>query len=225
MSAGIPPTGLNVSNHPRIAGTPTTDGTFTFTLRMTDPFGQFDEKEFEIYIEPAGEYTFVETIEVLNVTATTATVKGEVYEHYGPSTIRRGFLWSTDDHFDYLNGIFDDEFYELMTPAEAEGEFTHEITGLSPGTTYYVCAFISYEGVAYGRILEFTTLQTGGGSDNGGEDPDADPDPDPDPDPGDKLDDVPDTGDGGGFPAVIGLISSGVLGGGALILSRKKKRM
>lgn len=213
VSAGILPTGLNVSNHPRIAGTPTIDGSFTFTLRVTDPFGQFDEKQFTINIEPV-EYTFIETIEVLNVTATTATIKGEMFE-FGVGQVMRGFICGSFLPLDHNN--YDREVSEVV-PVTATGEFTLMLTGLSPGTTYHVRAFVAGEsGYAYGQILQFTTPGDPGNGDPGNGDPEPG-------EPDDGLDDVPQTGDSGGFPAVIGLISSGVLGGGALILSRKKKR-
>lgn len=156
-SVAVPylPDGLMVySAQPNITGTPTIEGSFTFTLRVTDPFDQYDEKQFTINIEPEEEYTFVETIEVLNIAATTAVIKGEMFE-FGSGNVRRGFIYGSSLPLDEGNN--DGEVSELV-PVSAVGEFTMTLTGLSPSTTYNVCAFVAGEsGYAYGQILQFTT--------------------------------------------------------------------
>ena len=49
--AGAPPPGLALpKGENTISGTPTTAGTFTFTVRVTDDLGAFSEKEFSITI-------------------------------------------------------------------------------------------------------------------------------------------------------------------------------
>ena len=45
--------------------------------------------------------------------------------------------------------------------SEEEGDtFTYELNGLTPGTTYYACAFAeNAEGIGYGEVLSFETQQ------------------------------------------------------------------
>jgi len=51
--AGTLPPGLSVQASPgRVRGTPTTAGTFTFTLRVDDSSGQFATRQFSITILP-----------------------------------------------------------------------------------------------------------------------------------------------------------------------------
>jgi hypothetical protein len=51
--AGQLPPGLSLTTSPgRITGTPTTSGTFTFTLRVTDERGQTATRQFSITITP-----------------------------------------------------------------------------------------------------------------------------------------------------------------------------
>jgi uncharacterized repeat protein (TIGR02543 family)/LPXTG-motif cell wall-anchored protein len=203
-------------------------------------------------------YTFIETIEVLNITATTATIKGEMFD-FGVGQVMRGFIYGSSLPLDENNN--DGEVSEVV-PVGAS-EFTLELTGLSPGTDYHVRAFVAGEtGYAYGQILQFTTPGDTGNGDpdtgdpgNGDPDPgdpdpgDLDPGPDPepgdtgngdpgngDPDPGDLdpdpepepadsgLDDVPKTGDGGGFPLWLGLMASGVLAGSLSMLRRRRPK-
>ena len=50
--AGTLPPGLELPNRENtISGTPTTAGTFTFTVRVTDDLGAFSEKEFSITVD------------------------------------------------------------------------------------------------------------------------------------------------------------------------------
>lgn len=237
VTGGILPTGLGLNTYPpRIAGDPTIDGMYTFTLRVEDSFGGFDTKEYQIYIEPI-EDIYVETIEVYEITSTTATVKGEVYDFFG-SMVTRGFLWSMDSSIDPDDS---GQFSEFLPLTDAIGEFTYTIESLLPGTTYYVCAFVSYEGTAYGRILEFTTLQTSGEGNNGDSEdpspvetepepePETEPEPEPETEPESgtesELDDIQTPGDGGSIPIWPALMASSVLIGSMAILWQRRTKL
>ena len=53
LVAGALPPGLSLTTSPgRITGTPTTAGTFTFTLRVADSGGQQATRQFSITISP-----------------------------------------------------------------------------------------------------------------------------------------------------------------------------
>ena len=92
----------------------------------------------------------VTTGSVLGVTTTTATCGGEVVDDGGFNVTARGVCWSTshnptvaDAHTNNGTGL---------------GQFTSSITGLTPGTTYYVRAYATYsEGTAYGEEVSFFT--------------------------------------------------------------------
>lgn len=56
VSTGTLPPGLTVNaDHTRITGTPTSVGTFTFTLSMTDTAGATVSGSYSIQIVPAGQ--------------------------------------------------------------------------------------------------------------------------------------------------------------------------
>ena len=85
-----------------------------------------------------------------NVQTTTATCRGSVAQDGGEAVTARGFCWNTtgtptlnDTHTIDSSGV---------------GTFTTTLTGLTPGTTYYVRAYATNNiGTIYGRVLTFTT--------------------------------------------------------------------
>jgi len=93
----------------------------------------------------------VTTTEVTNITPTTAESGGNVADDGGEPVTARGVCWSTnpnpttaDDH---------------TTDGTGTGEFTSNITGLTPGTHYHVRAYATNSvGTSYGEDREFITL-------------------------------------------------------------------
>ena len=186
-----------------------------------DITGAWDEADVSYIYKTSGEqedseYTFVQTIEVFDITATTATVKGEVFQTDGPiilsvplfqtfgngDPIQRGFIWGTSEilNMSSYDGITAEGFTDMD---DAVGEYLFLIEGLSPGADYYVRAFFAEdEEISYGRILEFTTLSSP--SSTG---------------PDDEPVKLPKTGGGAGF-GTAGMFMI-ALGGCLMILRRK----
>jgi hypothetical protein len=85
------------------------------------------------------------------VTSGSALVSADVVSGNGATVTARGLVWSTSQYPD----ISDNSVIEGL----GEGFYKVTITGLEPGTTYYVRAFAeNSEGKSYGNQISFTTL-------------------------------------------------------------------
>ncbi len=83
-------------------------------------------------------------------TTTTATSGGNITKSGGSVVISRGVCWSTSHNPTTYNSHTVD--------GTGTGSYTSALTGLSPGTTYYVRAYaINEVGVAYGNEVSLTT--------------------------------------------------------------------
>ncbi|MFO7924143.1 MAG: FISUMP domain-containing protein [Bacteroidales bacterium] len=97
----------------------------------------------------------VTTAEITNITSSTATAGGEVTDDGGSEVTERGVVWSMTE-----NPTTDPADHDGMIVASegGTGVFTVDLTGLVPGTHYYVRAYATNsEGTAYGGQVEFTT--------------------------------------------------------------------
>ncbi|MDI3527544.1 MAG: starch-binding outer membrane protein SusE/F [Tenuifilum sp.] len=93
----------------------------------------------------------VSTTDISEITSTSAKSGGNVTDNGGADVISRGICWSTS-HNPTIND-------SKTSNGDGNGEFTSEITGLQPNTTYYVRAYATNSaGTAYGEEKEFTTL-------------------------------------------------------------------
>lgn len=93
----------------------------------------------------------VSTLNVSNITATSATCGGNVISDGGSAITARGICWSTSQN-PTINNTY-------TTDGTGTGSFTSSITGLTPGTTYYVKAYATNSiGIEYGEQKSFTTL-------------------------------------------------------------------
>ncbi|MFC1734016.1 fibrobacter succinogenes major paralogous domain-containing protein, partial [candidate division KSB1 bacterium] len=91
------------------------------------------------------------------VTQTTASCGGNITSDGGASIITRGVCWSTNQ----TPTIADSK----TTDGIGAGNFTSNITGLTPNTTYYVRAYATNNtGTGYGSILSFVTQNGSGGT-------------------------------------------------------------
>jgi len=95
----------------------------------------------------------VETYKVISITESTATCGGIITDDGGSTVIVRGVCWNTSsiptiDNFNTANG-------------SGSGSFTSNITGLTPGTTYYVRSYATNSvGTSYGNEVSFTSFDT-----------------------------------------------------------------
>ncbi len=93
----------------------------------------------------------VTTDNTTNITQTTATSGGNVTYDGGDPVTARGVCWSTS-----TNPTLADSY---TTDGTGEGVFVSNITGLTLGTQYYVCAYATNsKGTSYGNEESFTTL-------------------------------------------------------------------
>lgn len=98
----------------------------------------------------ATDLPMVKTMEVTDVTTTTATMTGEVVNDCGSGVTECGFCWSTQPDPD-INGS------HKKCDAVSD-HFALSITGLSAATRYYVRAYaINQAGTGYGEELTFYT--------------------------------------------------------------------
>jgi uncharacterized protein (TIGR02145 family) len=95
----------------------------------------------------------VTTTSVSNITQTTATSGGNVTSDGGSSVTARGVCWSTSPNPTLLNSH--------TSNGTGTGQFTSNLTGLTPNTPYYVRAYATNSiGTAYGNDNSFTTGAT-----------------------------------------------------------------
>lgn len=94
----------------------------------------------------------VETVNVDNITMTTATVEGNVTNDGGSAVTERGICYSI-----YENPTLSDSIRRAGTGI---GRFTCEMTNLTNATTYYIRAFATNsEGTSYGEVLTMRTVE------------------------------------------------------------------
>lgn len=97
----------------------------------------------------------VTTNSVSNITSSTALSGGNVTYDGGTAIIARGVCWST-----FPNPTINDN---QTSDGSGTGAFTSSITGLTPGTTYYVRAYaLNTTGTVYGNEFMFTTYMEDG---------------------------------------------------------------
>ncbi len=93
------------------------------------------------------------TVGQRDVTTTSITLVGSIEKNGGSHLTSYGFYWGTDPMG------FDN--YKVVGTSTISGEFTHRVTGLTPGTRYYVQAFAKNGvGTALGTIVTIGTAAT-----------------------------------------------------------------
>ena len=103
-----------------------------------------------LFTTPVPSLPTVTTTSVSNITHTTAVCGGNVTTDGGTPVTARGICWSTTQSPTTTNNYTSD--------GAGTGSFTSSITGLTPGTTYYVRAYATNsQGTKYGQQRIFTT--------------------------------------------------------------------
>jgi hypothetical protein len=92
----------------------------------------------------------VTTTAVSDITPTTASSGGDVSNDGGAAVIARGVCWSTSSNPTTADSTTSD--------GSGTGAFTSSITGLNPGTMYYIRAYATNSvGTGYGEEVSFST--------------------------------------------------------------------
>jgi len=95
-------------------------------------------------------FSTITTATITSITTTTATCGGNVVNNGGASVTAFGVCWNTSANPTIANN--------KTTDGSGTGTFTSSITGLTPGTTYYLRSYASNSaGTAYGNEISFTT--------------------------------------------------------------------
>jgi len=97
-----------------------------------------------------GKLPTINTADIDDITDNTASSGGNVGNEGSSPVTARGVCWSVSPNPTIYNNLTDD--------GEGSGDFTSNITGLSPLSTYYVRVYANNSmGTAYGEQMEFTT--------------------------------------------------------------------
>ena len=108
----------------------------------------------EITFTASAVVPVITTATVINITRTAATSGGNITSDGGSPVNVSGVCWGTS-HYPSIEGAF-------TTDGTLTGTFASNISGLIPGTIYYIRAYATNSaGTAYGDEVTFTTNQMG----------------------------------------------------------------
>jgi len=135
-------------------------GTFTSYLTKLNPGALYYVRAYainsggtsygnQLTITTKDTLSTIITTPVLGVTSTTASSGGSIYSDGGAAVTARGVCWSTIPN----PGITDSKTVDGTGP----GSYASTLTGLTPGTTYYVRAYATNSvGTSYGSQYSLT---------------------------------------------------------------------
>ena len=155
----------STSHNPTISDTHTSDGTgtgtFTSNISGLTPGTTYYVRAYatnsvgtaygnEITVAALANLPIVSTTAASNISDTSAISGGNVTSDGGAAVTARGVCWDTS-HNPTINGSHSSD-------GTGTGTFTSNISGLTPGTTYYVRAYATNSaGTAYGNEDTITT--------------------------------------------------------------------
>ncbi len=156
----------NTSQNPTVAHSKTSDGTgggaFTSNLTGLTPGTEYYVRAYatnEAGTSYGNQQTFTSgdillptltTTAASSVTLTSAVTGGNISADGGADITARGVCWSTSENPTTTDNKTED--------GTGTGSFTSDLTGLTPGTQYYVRAYATNSaGTAYGNQVDFST--------------------------------------------------------------------
>jgi uncharacterized protein (TIGR02145 family) len=108
---------------------------------------------YSIYTAEGPMLPYVTTVFISDTTSSSITVESNIISDGGTEVTERGVVWSTS-----LNPTIHDN---KTSDGSGKGSFTSHITGLLPGTTYYLKSYaINNAGTFYGNEWSFRTHDT-----------------------------------------------------------------
>ncbi len=110
----------------------------------------------EIKVLAEGGYTAsVNTLNVTDVTNTTAKLNGEITDEGTPKYTERGFVYDTEE-----NPTIDNTLSHITSTITSDKKFSYELKNLQTKQTYYVRAYcIQNDAVIYGNQVLFSTVE------------------------------------------------------------------
>ena len=155
----------STTENPTILNSYSTDGsatgTFTSALTGLSPVMVYYVRAYatnsagtsygnQVTFTTTASLSNITTSTVTGVTITSATGGGTIFSNGGAVVTASGVCWSSNPNPTILNSY--------STDGSATGTYSSAITGLSPGTVYYVRAYATNSaGTAYGNQVTFTT--------------------------------------------------------------------
>ncbi len=126
--------------------------TYYVRAYATNSAGTAYGNELSFATTPVGAATLTTNV-VSSITLTTAVSGGNIVSDGGGAITQKGICWSTTATPTISNPT-------KTTEGPGSGNFTSNLTGLTPGTIYYVRAYATNSaGTAYGNEVSFSTNQ------------------------------------------------------------------
>lgn len=124
---------------------------YTYRVYSFNPIGNSLTYSNEVTVQTPGLTPVVNTIDISDTSASSATSGGEITSDGGSPILERGVVWSTTQNPTIENS-------QRSKDSIGVGKFKSSITGLNAETTYYVRAYAKNAfGVSYGNQLQFKT--------------------------------------------------------------------
>jgi uncharacterized protein (TIGR02145 family) len=135
-----------------ISGTPSTAGTFNYTIPLTGTGCTSLNATGTITVNAIT--ATLTTSSISSITYTSVSGGGNISSDGSATVSARGLVYSTSTNPTLSNTVFG--------IGSGTGSFSGTLTGLTPNTTYYVRAYATNSvGTAYGSLVSFTTLPPG----------------------------------------------------------------
>ena len=126
--------------------------TYYVRAYATNEVGTAYGDQLEFTTETEGELPTVTTRYISSITDQSATSGGDVTDDGSLFMVDRGIVWGL------YEGVDVDKNEGMTNEGPGTGQFTSNMTGLAPGTTYYVRAWAeNAAGISYGDLVSFKT--------------------------------------------------------------------